>query len=86
VVIQNDIIGMMPMTTPPMAKRRSRLVPPYRWSLHREIPPNTNPRIPSRLLGINGRGSVQRVKRDMEKLAMASQLRGGDGFSVTKIL
>jgi hypothetical protein len=86
VVIQNETIGITPRATPPMAKRRSRIVPPYRWILHRAIPPNTNPRIPSRLLGIRGRGSVQRVKRDMEKLAMASQLRGGDEFSVTQLL
>jgi hypothetical protein len=65
-----------------MAKRRSRFVPPNRWILQRAIPPDTNPIIPNKLLGIKGRGSVQRVKRDMKKLAMASLLLGG--MAITK--
>jgi hypothetical protein len=80
------MIGMTPMRIPPIAKRRSRFVPPDRWILLKAIPPNPTPRIPIRLLGIKGRGSVHSVKRDMEKLAMASQLRGGEGFSITRIL
>ncbi|NTW37891.1 MAG: hypothetical protein HGB17_17665 [Syntrophobacteraceae bacterium] len=70
------MIGTIPMITPPMAKSRSRFVPPYRWILQRAIPPKTNPRIPSRLLGINGRGNVQRVKREMEKLAIHKTFPG----------
>jgi len=85
-VTQNEIMGTNPKAIPPMAKIRSLFTPPNRWILHRAITPNTNPRIPNRLLGIKGRGSVQRVNKDKEKLAKASQLRGGDEFSVTQLL
>jgi hypothetical protein len=75
IVIQNEINGTMPITIPPMAKSRSRFAPPLRRILHSAIPPRIDPRIPRKLLGIKGSGSVHSAKREITKLAMASQLR-----------
>ena len=67
---------MKPIPIPPIARSLSRFVPPLRWILQMANPPSSIERNPNTLLGTIGRGSVHRVKREMEKLAMASQLRG----------